>query len=82
MQLLRFIFEDPTAYLHEIQRKFVHAFGVSISASSICRTLKSMGCSRQVVRHIAMQQSDYQRAKFMAEICLYNPGMFIWLDES
>ena len=81
MQLLRFIFEDPTAYLHEIQRKFVHAFGVSISASSICRTLKSMGCSRQVVRHIAMKQSDY-RAKFMSEICLYNPGMFIWLDES
>jgi hypothetical protein len=41
-----------------------------------------MGCSRQVVRHVALQQSDALRAKFMAEISLYEPGMLVWLDES
>ena len=80
--LLKYIMEDPTAYLHEIQRKLLGAYGVQVSASTICRTLKAMGCSRQVMRHVALQQSDTLRAKFMAEVSLYEPGMLIWLDES
>ena len=35
IQLLRYIFEDPTAYLHEIQRKLFHLFGVNVSPSTI-----------------------------------------------
>ncbi len=41
-----------------------------------------MVCSRQVVWHVAMQQSDAQRAKFMAEVSSFELGMFVWLDES
>ena len=41
-----------------------------------------MGCSRQVIRHIAIQRSDATRAKFMAEISMYEPSMFVWTDES
>ena len=80
--LLKYIMEDPTAYLHEIQRKLLGAYGVQVSASTICCTLKAMGCSRQVMRHVALQQSDTLHAKFMAEVSLYEPGMLIWLDES
>lgn len=43
MWLLKSIIEDPTAYIHEIQRKFREAYGVQVSASTICRTLKNMG---------------------------------------
>ena len=53
-----------------------------MSAATICRTLKLMGCPRQVMRCVAIQQSDAMRAKFMAEISIYDPSMFIWLDES
>ena len=32
--------------------------------------------------HVAIQRSDELRAKFMAEVSLYDPSMLIWLDES
>ena len=76
------IMEEPTIYLHEIQRKLFSAYKVQVSASTICRTLKIMGFSRQVMRHVALQQSETLRARFMAEVSLYEPSMLIWLDES
>ena len=78
----RYIMEEPTIYLHEIQRKLFSAYKVKVSASTICRTLKIMGFSRQVMRHVALQQSETLRARFMAEVSLYEPSMLIWLDES
>lgn len=41
-----------------------------------------MGCSRQVIRHVAIQRSDSLRAKFMSEISMYDPSMLVWTDES
>ena len=41
-----------------------------------------MGCTRQVVQHIAVQRSDELRAKFISEVSVYDPTMLIWLDES
>ena len=80
--LLQFILERPGIYLYEIKNKMQGALGVSVSESSICRTLKFMGCSRQVIRHVAIQRSDAMRAKFMAEVSMYDPSMFVWTDES
>ena len=57
-------------------------FGVTVSIATICRTVHHMGITRQVMRHIALQRSDTARAKFMADISVYDPAMFIWLDES
>ena len=34
------------------------------------------------MRHVTLQQSDEQRAWFMAEVSIYNPSMLIWIDES
>ena len=66
--LFRLITDFPGIYLHELQAKFVDRFGVDVSAATICRTLKKMGCTRQVIQHIALQQSDDLRARFMAEV--------------
>ena len=41
-----------------------------------------MGCTRQVIQHVALQQSDDQRAGFMAEVSAYAPSMLIWINES
>ena len=81
LKLLSLILQYPGIYLHELQDKLQEAFGVRVSAATICRTLKFI-CSRQVIRSVAIQQSDAMRAKFMAEISVYDPSMFIWLDES
>ena len=80
--LLRIILDNPGIYLYEIRDKLFARFGVSVSETTICRALKYMGCTRQVIRHIAIQRSEIMRAKFMAEISVYDPSMLIWLDES
>ena len=41
-----------------------------------------MGCSRRVIQHIAIQQSEVLRAKFMADISAFDPNTIIWIDES
>ena len=80
--ILRMISENVGIYLHEIQERFQVMFGITVSVSTLCRTLKYMGCTRQVVQHIALQRSDECRAKFMCEVSMYDPNMLIWLDES
>lgn len=80
--LLRLITDYPGIYLHEIQSKFLARFGISVSASTICRTLRFMGCTQQTIQHIAVQRSDELRAKFMADVSVYDPSMLIWIDES
>ena len=41
-----------------------------------------MDCTRQVIHRIALQRSDEKRAKFMAEVSIYDPSMLLWIDES
>lgn len=41
-----------------------------------------MGCTRQAMHRVALQRSDTERARFMSEVSIYDPSMFIWLDES
>ena len=72
LKLLQLIIQYPGIYLHELQEKLMVYFGVSVGVSTICRTLKYMGCSRQVIRHVAIQRSDSLRAKFMAP---YSPDL-------
>ena len=48
----------------------------------ICRTLRYMGCTRQAMHHVALQQSEVCRGRFMAEISMYDPSMLLWLDDT
>ena len=80
--LLRIITSNPGIYLSEIQSKLIAKFGVHIHKSTICRSLKYMDCTRQVMRRIALQRSDVKRARFMAQVSAYDPSMLIWIDET
>lgn len=82
LTLLHIILSNPGIYLSEIKEQLTRLVGVEVSVSTICRTLKFMGCSRQAMCRVALQQSDQLRAKFMAQISVYDPSMFIWLDET
>lgn len=82
LTLLRLIIDNPGIYLAEIQDHLFTKFAITCSAATICRTLKSMGCSRQKIQRIALQRSDQCRAKFMAEVAIYDPTMFVWIDET
>ena len=84
LRLLQIVLRNPGIYLHEVQLQLQEAYGVKIHVSTIilCRTLKFMGCTRQVIRHVALQRSEVVRAKFMAKVSVYDPSMLIWIDES
>ena len=80
--LLRIVLAHPGIFLFEIKDMLQEHFGVLVSEITILRALKSMGCTRQVIRQIPIQRSEMMRAKFMAEISVYDPSMLVWLDES
>lgn len=80
--LLRLILESPGIFLYEVQRELYDQYGLDVSTSTICRTLRFMGCSRQRIQRIALQRSDECRARFMAEISMYDPEMLVWIDET
>ena len=71
--LLRLIINNLGIYLHEIQQEWIARFGVNVSVATFCKTLKYMGCTRQVMRHVALQQSDEQRAR-----SFYGRSVHIW----
>ncbi len=80
--LLGIILSNPGIYLTEVQSELFARLGTTVSLSTICRTLRYMGCTRQVIQHVALQRNDEMRAKFMAEVSAYDPSMLLWIDES
>ena len=44
----------------------------------MCKTLRYMGYTRQAMHHVAIQQSEVCRGRFMAEISMHDPS--IWVD--
>ena len=52
--LLRLVLDNVGIYLNELQLKLQEIFGVIVSPSTICRTLKKIGCSRRVIQHITI----------------------------
>ena len=54
LMLLRLVLDKPGIYLHEVQSEWV---GVDVSISTLCKTLRHMGCTMQVMQHVvALQQ--------------------------
>jgi len=80
--LLEIIASYKGIYLAEIQSKLEDMYNVHCSIATICRTLKFMGCSRQVIQKIDLHRSDDCRAEFMAKVSMYEPEMLVWIDES
>ena len=63
LMLLRLVLENPGIYLHVLQTKLWAMFEVTVSAAMICRTLKFMGCARQVIQHIAVHAQRRTQSK-------------------
>ena len=62
--LVQVLSENPSIYLYEVQEHLEGVFGVTISVSTICKTLKWMGFTRKKIHHIAIQQSELVRADY------------------
>ena len=80
--LIDLVLTRPGIYLYELQRELVASTGTFADCSTICRFFKKIGVTRQKFRHIALQRSEENRGKFLAEMSMYEPSMFLWVDET
>jgi len=67
LTLVQVILVHPGIYLQEIQENLLQ-MGIDVSLPTICRTFKSMVVTRQAMHHIALQQSDYEQAKYIRKM--------------
>ena len=80
--IVQAVLDKPGLCLHELQ-SCLHVNGVQVDVSTICRTLHRLGFTYQKIKHLPMQRSEDTRQEFMAEVAnMYNPSIFIWLDET
>lgn len=82
LTLVNLVLTNPGIYLHELQHKLIMTTGTEVDCSTICRTFKRLGITRQKIRHVAMQRNEESRGEFMAEMMTYDPEMFLWIDET
>ena len=50
------ILENPSMYLGELCVEIMHVFGIEISPSTVCRTLRRYGLTRKKIRQVALQR--------------------------
>ena len=50
----------------------------------LCRTIHSIGFTRQELKNVALQQSEEKcrDSDLLAEMAFLNPNMFVWMDET
>lgn len=72
----------PGIFLREVQEQLCQITGTWVDCSTLCRTAKRLGLTRQKMRKVAIQRSDSLRAQYMAEIQAFNPDMLIFVDET
>ena len=80
--IMELILERPGIYLREICFELYQFTGAVVSEATVCRFLKKVGFTRTKIQHVAIQQSEEFRARFIAEVQLYKADMFIFIDES
>ena len=80
--LLESLMANPAIYLDELQQELFVNTGTWASISTVFRTIRRMGFTRQKLRHIANQQSEEKRTEFIEEMDFIRADMIVWLDET
>lgn len=83
MIVVDLVLASPGIFLKEIQHQLLVTTGCNVHLSTICRSLKRLGMTRQKIQYIALQRSDALRADFMANVMtVYSSSLFVWIDET
>ena len=82
LTVIQSLIHTPSLFLHEIQSQLYDTTGKWIHPSTICRTIHQLNFTHKSIQTIALQQNEEARIRFMAEVSMYHPDMFIWIDET
>ena len=80
--ILQVVLDHPGVYLREIQAHIKYVTGTRIAASTICKALHDQRFSRKRMQLVARQRGESLRAAYAAEMSLYDPEMFVFLDKT
>lgn len=80
--IMNIVIERPGIYLKEIKKELKDFMMLDISISAICKFLKNNGFTRQKLCTVATQQDTFLREKFILDVSLYSPNMFVFVDET
>ena len=76
------VLESPFMYLHAIQNTLLQTTGTNVSTATICKFLHSQGFSHKKLAFRAQQRRDELRAQFASDISLFEPHMFVYVNET
>ena len=80
--VLGLVIDRPGIYLKEVQTELKAVFDISIDVSAICKFLANAGFTHQRLQITALQRDEFMRQKFAADVALFSPDMFIFVDET
>ena len=76
------VFASPATYIYELCQEIKAIFEIIISPATLCRLLHSYGITRKKIRQVALQRSYSLRGAFRAQCSLFDPDMFVFVDET
>ena len=82
MSLVQSVMNKPNIYLDELQSDLYSSTGITVSLSTICRTLQRLGFTRKKLQHVVLRRSETERAEFAEEMSYIDPNMIVWVDET
>ena len=80
--LIQLILIRPGIYLRELQQELSDCTGNLVDISNICHEVRKMGMTRPKIQHIALQQSELKRAKFIAEMAVLDSSTIVWINKT
>ena len=80
--IIQSVLDNPSIYLHELQRRVEETTSTSVTESAICRFLHRQSFSRKKLTKIASQRSEELREKFLIDCSAYEPEMLVFVDET
>lgn len=82
MVILETVLDYPFMYLHELRNTLLQATGTNVSITTICKFLHSQGFTHKKLALRAQQRNDELRLLFSSDISLFEPHMFVYVDET
>ena len=80
--IIHLVLNRPSIYLHEVQQELATTTGTHISIPTICKFLHQNGFTRKKISRVALQRSEAERVQYKSDISVYNPDMFVFVDET
>ena len=79
--IIQTVLDNPSIYLHELQRQVEETTNTSVSESTIWRFLHREKFSRKKLTRIASQRSEELQEKFLIDCSAFEPEMLVFVDE-